>query len=232
MKKYHIILVALLLVNGAMAQSCLPNGIIFTRQSQIDSFQINYPNCTQIEGNVEIEGSDITNLNGLSTITSIGGGNLYILSNNSLTSLTGLNNIIAGSITSLTIYFNSSLSACAVQSICDYLVSPNGFVGIMGNAPGCNNEQEVRDACASLGIESVRPELSLTIYPNPASSSITIETLTQGHFSIINLNGLQLMHQNITEPITTVDISNLPSGVYEMKMVGEKVVYVAKFVKE
>jgi hypothetical protein len=232
MKKYYINLIALLLLNGAMAQSCLTDGIIFTRQSQIDSFQINYPNCTQIEGNVEIEGNDITNLNGLNVITSIGGGNLYILGNNALTSLTGLNNIVAGSITSLTIYFNSSLSNCAVQSICDYLVSPNGFVGIMGNAPGCNSEQEVYEACTSLGIESATPTLSLTIYPNPTSSGITIEIPTQGHLSILNLNGQQLLHREITEPITTIDVSNLPSGVYEVKMVEVKGVQVGKFIKQ
>jgi hypothetical protein len=232
MKKYYIILVALLLVNVAMAQSCLPNGILFTRQSQIDSFQINYPNCAKIEGDVEIEGSDITNLNGLNVITSIGGGDLYILANNALTSLTGLNNIDAGSITSLTIYFNSSLSTCAVQSICDYLVSPNGFTGIMGNAPGCNSELEVREACAAMGMESVNPELSLIIYPDPTSSGITIKTPIHGHFSIFNFSGQQLLQQEITEPSTSVDVSTLPSGIYGVKAVGEKGVLVGKFVKE
>jgi len=35
-------------------QSCLPEGIIFETQFQIDSFQINYPGCTEIEGIVKI----------------------------------------------------------------------------------------------------------------------------------------------------------------------------------
>lgn len=54
------------------SQPCLPEGITFNTQEQIDNFQINYPNCTEIEGGVLIEGTDITNLNGLSVITSIG----------------------------------------------------------------------------------------------------------------------------------------------------------------
>jgi hypothetical protein len=124
-KNYYTILIALLLVNVTKAQTCLPNGIIFTRQSQIDNFPIIHPNCTQIGGNVEIEGNDIT-------------------------SPAGLNNIDAGSITSLTFYANSSLSTCAVLSICNYVANSNGFVAIMGNAPGCNSEQEVRDVCASV----------------------------------------------------------------------------------
>ncbi len=35
-----------------MAQSCLPDGITFETQAQIDSFQVNYPGCTEVEGNV------------------------------------------------------------------------------------------------------------------------------------------------------------------------------------
>ncbi len=50
------------------AQGCLPAGIIFSRQSQIDSFPINYPGCTEIEGEVVIEGGDISSLNGLNQV--------------------------------------------------------------------------------------------------------------------------------------------------------------------
>ncbi len=50
MKKVIILLVALVWMNGAIAQPCLPEGITFTTQAQIDNFQINYPGCTEIEG--------------------------------------------------------------------------------------------------------------------------------------------------------------------------------------
>ena len=58
---------------SVLAQPCLPEGITFTTQEQIDNFQINYPNCTEIEGDVIIEGDDINNLNGLNVLNSIGG---------------------------------------------------------------------------------------------------------------------------------------------------------------
>ena len=89
MKTLYILCIGLLVSGSVMAQSCLPDGIIFTTQAQIDNFQINYPNCTEIEGYVEINGYDITNLNGLNVLTTIGEG-LYIDGDNSLTSLTGL----------------------------------------------------------------------------------------------------------------------------------------------
>ncbi len=98
MKKIYSLLLILFagdIVNGQSnlpCIPCLPQGITFTTQSQIDSFQINYPNCTQVEGNLRISGNDITNLNGLSGLTSIG-GNFFILSCHNLSSLTGLNNV-------------------------------------------------------------------------------------------------------------------------------------------
>lgn len=55
------------------AQPCLPEGITFYTQTQIDSFQVNYPNCTEVEGSVLIEGNDITNLDGLEVLNAIGG---------------------------------------------------------------------------------------------------------------------------------------------------------------
>lgn len=65
--------------------------LTFTTQEQIDSFIIQYPNCTQISGNVYISGSSISNLNGLSNITSIG---LYLtIQNTSLQDLDGLSNL-------------------------------------------------------------------------------------------------------------------------------------------
>jgi hypothetical protein len=57
---------------SAFSQSCLPEGIRFYAQSQIDNFQFNYPGCTEIEGDVLIDSNLITNLNGLSVLISVG----------------------------------------------------------------------------------------------------------------------------------------------------------------
>jgi hypothetical protein len=58
-------------------QFCLPQGITFSTQAEIDQFALDYPDCKQIMGNVTISGPDIVTLNGLSGITSFGKG-LYI----------------------------------------------------------------------------------------------------------------------------------------------------------
>jgi hypothetical protein len=89
MKKLYILLFALVPNHSLMAQGCLPDGIIFSTQAQIDSFQINYPGCSVIDGSITIYGNNITNLSGLNVLTSIG-GNLQIENNCGLTNLTGL----------------------------------------------------------------------------------------------------------------------------------------------
>jgi len=78
----------------AFSQSCLPEGITFTSQSQVDSFSVLYPNCTEIEGNLILNDTDstkISNLNALSNLTKIN-GSLNVIS--SLEELSGLDNIV------------------------------------------------------------------------------------------------------------------------------------------
>ncbi len=92
---YKLTLTLFLYCLSLSAQACLPNGITFSTQGQIDSFAINYPGCADILGNVEIEGvtpNEITNLNGLIQIASIR-GHLRIDNNDMLTSLNGLNSL-------------------------------------------------------------------------------------------------------------------------------------------
>ena len=356
MKKIYFLLFILFAGHIVNAQSnqpcvpCLPYGITFETQNQIDSFQINYPGCTDIVGHLTIHGSDITNIIGLDVLTSVGGiwiqdsvlinltgldnlksigndglaiyeckiltslsalGNLnfiggylvivgndalksltglenlvsigesidicannsltsltglsnvtsiesylYISNNNALTSLTGLENLTSigfylgiynnhalksltgldsidgGTISDLFIIQNDSLSTCDVKSICDYLASPNGPIDIRDNAVGCNNAEEVKDSCGITYIESVTLESPLTIYPNPTSTTITIETQAKGFLSINNTSGQQLLQQIITAPTTTIDVSGLNSGVYVVKAFGEKEVQVGKFIKQ
>ena len=52
--RYLLTLCLLSIALSGWTQSCLPGGITFTTQAQIDSFPINYPGCSEIEGFVEI----------------------------------------------------------------------------------------------------------------------------------------------------------------------------------
>ena len=163
-------------------------------------------------------------------MTSIG-GDIYIRGNDALTSLTGLDNIEAGSIMDLYIYDNDSLTTCEVNSICEYLVSPNGTIEIHDNAAGCNSQQEIETACGVGMEENKLSENHVNIYPNPTHGKITIEYTANGHFSILNLSGQELITRQITEPRTQIDISRLPGGIYIVKVTDEKTVMVQKIIK-
>ena len=94
MKKIFLTLLLPILLNigNAHAQGCLPNGITFTTQAQINSFPTDYPGCTIIDGNVGITGNNITNIDSLIQITKIN-GSLQILNAGGLTNLDGFENL-------------------------------------------------------------------------------------------------------------------------------------------
>ncbi len=101
-RTFFFVLTFIFYCGSLLSQSCLPNEITFSTQTQIDSFPLNYPNCTEIEGDVTITSdvnslNPITNLNALSALTTIG-GSLWI-SDNSITSLSGLDNLLAVGLT-------------------------------------------------------------------------------------------------------------------------------------
>jgi photosystem II stability/assembly factor-like uncharacterized protein len=75
----------------------------------------------------------------------------------------------------------------------------------------------------------------LKIYPNPAIDKIIIETSgvsQESNLAIVNTQGQELILRQMTEPKTQIDISNLPSGVYFVRVTNDKTVEVGKFVKE
>ena len=73
---------------------------------------------------------------------------------------------------------------------------------------------------------------NLSLSPNPAFTTITIKSFAKGTLFIHNASGQQLFHQKITEPTTTIDVSTLPSGIYMVKVVGDKGVSVGKIIKQ
>jgi len=127
---YCFVFCMLALTCGTMGQyACLFEGITFTRQGQIDSFQINYPGCTRVQGSISIMGNDIYNLEGLNVVTFIG-GELWIFNNENLNDFTGLNALN---------YIGSDLSI--LQN--DNLTSLNGLnnlISVGGDLEILNND--------------------------------------------------------------------------------------------
>ena len=84
---------------------------------------------------------------------------------------------------------------------------------------------------SALGIASPGPAMGgMTLYPNPASTELTISASgIISSVSIANLIGQSVYNQNCNADKVMVNISDLPPGVYFVK-VNDSVV--RKFVKE
>ena len=85
-----------------------------------------------------------------------------------------------------------------------------------------------------VGINALQKS-TFSLYPNPATDKITIETSGTSQVSnlaIVNAQGQELITRQITEPKTQIDISALPGGVYFVRVTNDKTVEVGKFVKE
>lgn len=91
MKHFYFSALALMAVTFSYGQ-CPPAGTSITNQAQLDALLVEYPNCTEINGDVVLDEVAITSLNGLSNITSITGA-LEIREVPALLTLSGLENL-------------------------------------------------------------------------------------------------------------------------------------------
>ena len=158
--------------------------------------------------------SSLANLSGLISLTSLG-GDLAIQYNPALPSLTGLDNIIPGSISNLSISGNAELSACAVTSICGYLANPFATASISNNATGCNNTNEVEQACKSVSADDLQSLNTVAIYPNPCRGNFTLMTgnvVTATEMTIYNYLGQKMDSWNLKG--NKVDVSCFSKGIY------------------
>jgi len=139
-----------------------------------------------------------------------------VIYNESLTSLDGLDNINPGTIYNLQIHNNPLLSECAVESICDYLLSPAGTVEIHDNTVGCNSLEEVEEACETISIWELRAEDNFTITPNPVES-ITLIQYTLHHNSPVTLKFMDLNGQEIAILVNEIQQQGKQNVVFNSK---------------
>ena len=109
---------------------------------------------------------------------------------------------------------NTPYYLCAVG----FPSSPDSFHNGLGN-------------CNPMSVNNIQKSIpSLTIYPNPVTTELTITSSSTVTFiTITNLIGQTLFTQPCNSALVQVDVSNLPKGLYFIKINGTEV---RKFVKE
>ncbi len=221
MKKIIFITLSLVFyVTWVSAQSCLPDGIQFTSQSQIDSFQILHPNCSEIEGTVTIEGDDISSLGSLSVLTSVE-GSLWIHNNIALSSLAGLDNLsyIGGS---LSFIGNSALASLAGL---ENLTSTGDFIYMANNdalvsLAGLDNVSDIGG-----DISIVSNNLLSNLNELGSVTSIMGRIFIGGNMSLKSLTGLENVI-SIPGELRIVENDSLSSlsGLENLSNIGESII--------
>lgn len=76
---------------------------------------------------------------------------------------------------------------------------------------------------------------SISLYPNPAKNilNINLNTLTDNTIlSVLDLQGRLISTQSVLDKTTTIDVANLQSGVYVVRIDSDAGSYTKKFIKE
>lgn len=242
---------------------------IFSSQQQIDDFKINYPNCTQLNEIVTIQGA-VNNLEGLSNIEELGknvfildtqltdldglqsltkiGGSLYIEENMNLTSLIGLQNVssIAENISSpiiglgIIIRENPSLTSIGQLAGLMYLrggvlLSNNGLVSL--NGPFTNlleiegslyiQESGILDLVGLGTLQRIGHDLQITDTGlNNLTGLSNLEIIAnnfeiKGNSNLTSFSGLDML-QNINRSLRIIENTSLTNliGLEEIRNIG------------
>jgi hypothetical protein len=83
----------------------------------------------------------------------------------------------------------------------------------------------------STGISKANNITNISIYPNPVEDQLYIESASNACIEIINLNGQTIKSINTNSTLTTTDLSNIPSGLYTLKIITSNEVHFRKFIK-
>ena len=113
-----------------------------------------------------------------------------------------------------------SSNYCNSSDARDYLINTYGWIITDG---GLN--------CADLGTEAFN-KMSLSLYPNPASSFLNIKAhtnLVNHPYSITDALGKIVLKGKLNEGDTGINVEHLSTGIYYIKVANNKA---SKFIKE
>jgi hypothetical protein len=73
---------------------------------------------------------------------------------------------------------------------------------------------------------------SIIIFPNPANDRINIENNEASTLEIINMQGQIVDTKSLTEKVNNLDLSNLVSGVYTLRIKTDRSIAIRKLIKQ
>lgn len=143
------------------------------------------------------------------------------------------NNIFAGTYDGVFISTDNGVNWATVNTdlTTDYIYSL--VVSGTNLFAGSNKGVWKRPLSEMVGIKDISSSsIKINIYPNPATTNITIECSKQAVIEILNVQGQCIQSLALNAEITNIDISALPKGMYFIKMKTENNIETGKFIKE
>lgn len=147
----------------------------------------------------------------------------------SIRDISGFRNIDYDYLQSLTITHCPELSICEYKPICDFLKQTNSESNIHDNAEGCNSREEILEACMIVRTQEELFENHLSIYPNPSTGLIYLDTeddLQFVEYEIFDISG-RTVNIGILAG-NRIDLTNLGNGMYIVTLYGKDRIYKEK----
>jgi hypothetical protein len=195
----------------------------FISQSSIENLSM--PKLEEVGADFELRLIHIYNLEGLPSITKIG-GKFSIKQGYNLATLSGIpNELIIGGPVILT--DNNRLNWCHSTPICNALQDTNRPHEISQNGMGCENLQKVIDECLLLDTEEINTSVSsIRVYPNPANDQIKLMFENMGNYTghlnatVHDIYGKQTFQSKINSGTenAVINISDLSPGMYILSL--------------
>jgi hypothetical protein len=181
---------------------------------------------------------------GPNIFASVGGGGVFMSSNNgaSWTLVTNVPDILSYAVsgnnffvgTSDGVYvstdnglswnaWNSNLTSTWVLSLA--LSGTDIYAGTYGSGVWKRPLSELS------GIQEINENGSITVFPNPVSDYITIESPEKSVIEIFNIQGQLMKVANANENFITIDISSFAKGLYIIKVKSENDITARKIIK-
>lgn len=209
-----------LLCTGARAQC--PTNLVITNDQDVINFTNNFPSCTALPGNLEVNGPNVTDISALAVLDKIGGG--VLISKVDMIDIKGLENIISiGEDFTITDCLNLSGNGfsprLALQSIGGFLFINNlpnltGFppldnLGILSSGFG-SNATNILDLAPLAGVTGGMERVILTNNPllRDLNGLGNVETIST--FKAKGNGGLKEIEELLQSPKDTLELTDNP----------------------
>ena len=116
------------------------------------------------------------------------------------------------------------------NSSINYTVTANGYQSVSGNLSISYDDINENVILQSSSNIKSNKAVDISIYPNPAKDYITIQSNDLFKISVFDITGKKVKEVNMRDNNTTINISNLKSGIYTVKLQNKKTVYDKKII--